>query len=298
MKNKIRTYIIATLLLTGCGLLEKEITGNVFIVTKGGSNVKLGLIAISVLPKDEVEIKRNYAIQSINKYYNDNIGKLTELKSSYLKEKEKFEPLEKKFKANQLKLVEYIKEAQGEKGISIYDSLNEVHVNLGGNRPYGNRVLSDINKIIDEINSIRNEMKPIYERAEIVSGELYEMKIISSRLKQTRVRGFIEYLAKDVVTIKSNADGDFKIKVDRYKDYFISAYGERSIGKNKETYNWLKEVKSGSKNEHDSILLSNDSLIENIPGDENIMIKISEFEFFETLDLPLTLERFEIRGFN
>jgi hypothetical protein len=279
-------------------LLEKEITGNVFIVTKGGSNVKLGLIAISVLPKDEVEIKRNYAIQSINKYYNDNIGKLTELKSSYLKEKEKFEPLEKKFKANQLKLVEYIKEAQGEKGISIYDSLNEVHVNLGGNRPYGNRVLSDINKIIDEINSIRNEMKPIYERAEIVSGELYEMKTISSRLKQTRVRGFIEYLAKDVVTIKSNADGDFKIKVDRYKDYFISAYGERSIGKNKETYDWLKEVKSGSKNEHDSILLSNDSLIENIPGDENIMIKISEFEFFETLDLPLTLERFEIRGFN
>ena len=141
-------------------------------------------------------------------------------------------------------------------------------------------------------------MKPIYERAEIVSGELYEMKTISSRLKQTRVRGFIEYLAKDVVTIKSNADGDFKIKVDRYKDYFISAYGERSIGKNKETYDWLKEIKSGSKNEHDSILLSNDSLIENIPGDENIMIKISEFEFFETLDLPLTLERFEIRGFN
>jgi hypothetical protein len=298
MKNKIRTYIIATLLLTGCGLLEKEITGNVFIVTKGGSNVKLGLIAISVIPKDEFEIKRNNAIQSINKYYNDNIGKFSELKNSYLKEKEKFEPLEKKFKANQLKLVEYIKEAQGEKGISIYDSLNEVHVNLGGNRPYGNRVLSDINKIIDEINSIRNEMKPIYERAEIVSGELYEMKTISSRLKQTRVRGFIEYLAKDVVTIKSNADGDFKIKVDRYKDYFISAYGERSIGKNKETYDWLKEVKSGSKNEHDSILLSNDSLIENIPGDENIMIKISEFEFFETLDLPLTLERFEIRGFN
>lgn len=98
MKNKIRTYIIATLLLTGCGLLEKEITGNVFIVTKGGSNIKLGLIAISVIPKDKFEIKRNNAIQSINKYYNDNIGKFSELKGRYLKEKEKFEPLEKSLK--------------------------------------------------------------------------------------------------------------------------------------------------------------------------------------------------------
>lgn len=173
-----------------------------------------------------------------------------------------------------------------------------MHVNYGGSRPYGNRVLSDINKIIDEINSISNEMKPIYERAEIVSGELYEIKIISSRLQHTRVRGFIESLAKDSIAIKSNADGDFKIKVHRYKDYFISAYGERSIGQNKETYDWVKEIKSGSKNEYDSILLSNDSLIENIPGDESVVIKISEFQVFETLDLPSTLERFELRGYN
>jgi hypothetical protein len=279
-------------------LLEKEIEGNVFIVTKGGSNIKLGLIAVSFIPKDEFEIKRNNAIQSINKYYNDNIGKFSDLKNSYIKEKEKFEPLEKKFKANQLRLVEYITEAQGEKGVSIYDSLNEVHVNYGGSRPYGNQVLSDINKIIDEMNSIRNEMKPIYEKSEIVSAKLYEIKIISSRLIQKRVRGFTESLAKDAITIKSNADGDFKIKLDRYKDYFLSAYGERSIGKNIESYDWLKEVKSGFKNKHDSILLSNDSLIENIPGDENIMIKISEFDFFETLDLPSALEKFELRGFN
>lgn len=42
------------LLIASCGFLEAELTGSVFIVTRGGANVKLGLVEVRAIPERDI----------------------------------------------------------------------------------------------------------------------------------------------------------------------------------------------------------------------------------------------------
>jgi hypothetical protein len=288
-------YIFATILLIGCGIFEKEITGNIFIVTKGGTNIKLGLIPVSITPKDKFEIKRESAINLLDDFYNKNIQEFTELKIKYINEQKIFTPLETKLNEKNNKFEEFIKTNDGRDSVHIWDHENSVYVGFGGNRNTGVEIQNNLNGMAEEINIIYNEILPVYNKMYNIREQMLSIVIKSRQLEKIRVRNFIKSLEDGSIKTKSNADGEFKSKIGRFKDYVISAYGKRSNGGEDETYDWMLEFNSNSKNQDNTILISNDSLIENIPGDENSIKKLYELRFYENLKHPRNRGKFILK---
>jgi hypothetical protein len=294
-------YIFATTLLIGCGMFEKEISGNVFIVREGGGNIKLGLIPISITPKDVFEKKKERAIATLNEFYSQNIVEFTQLKSQYEKDKQLFEPLEVKHKEYDRQLKEIIKRHESiprkYQDITIVDFKHQVRVWDKESRPYAEQVLSDINKIVEENKLVAKEMQPIYEKLEKITEKLEVIKKASIKIEKARVRKFMESLADEATTLKSNADGNFKTKINKFTDYVVSAYGETTTGIHTKMYNWMVEIKSGTKIQDDLIIISNDSLIDNIPFEQNDMNKISSLRSFQIFQRPITWEKFKIEQY-
>jgi hypothetical protein len=93
MKTKHLLYLIIVLLLIGCTPKEKELTGEVFIMTEGGQNIKLNLVEISVIAFDEMNPFAQNKIQSAKQEIDRLKPKIQKAQKEYkkmLQSKEKF----------------------------------------------------------------------------------------------------------------------------------------------------------------------------------------------------------------
>ena len=290
-----KAYIFATMLFIGCGIFEKEISGSVFIVTNSGENIKLGLIPVYFIPVKRFEQERITAIAEIEKFNIQNSEEFSILKRKYLNELNLFQSFELKNQENEKRLKQYILN-QRTIGYTIWEHSGEVIAD-DFNQEEVQEICSQINKQIEEINSISEKMSQINERVANVSRKLKYICNASEKLKATRLKLFFNSIQTNAIFTTSNADGNFFIKIARGNDYIVSAFGERTVGRSKEKYYWLRKLNESSKNQEISILISNDSLINNIPGDESAISILNNFTFNDGMVAPSLKNKFKLKRF-
>lgn len=225
----------------GCGYLVGELSGEVFIVTQGGQNVKLGLVEVRAIPEADVKafIEKKKKSPDV-----DTIIKRD--RPQYEKAKLELAVLEKeKDKAEQKK----------------FDSLVELTRSIGSSS-----LFSYNSKVRDADLKYERDMFNLFMQA---SSNFY--KTWKDYPQWATCEYYFDGLPNGVVSAKTNADGKFTSKLKRGQKYALAAYGQRKIGDLTEKYYWLIWVSLDGKGVK-NIMLSNDNLMDVNPQDAVVLV--------------------------
>lgn len=238
-----------------------KISGSVFIVTKGGTNYKLGLVTVKALPVDEWTTH-------ITDMFNSFVSRMETYNSSYQEEVEnsnlaRITADEKLAIYEKHKAPYYLARTKLEQYGSIFDSLDQFMPE------YGVNVVAAKNALVE----FRDKYNVL-----ALAGADYEtarVKVIQARsaalstrqaaqqLYDTHIASIIE-MAASLNVVKTDADGRFELTLPRGMDYVLVATGSRAVGDDKEYYEWVVPINISEKQEHLNVMLSNDSLSESL----------------------------------
>ncbi len=234
--------------LIGCGNNEITLKGNVFIVTGGGQNIKLGLVPVHLI-----------SVEKLNSYFDT---KLCKDSITYQKECEKtlkeFDDLNKsyyEFWPDYLAAEHVLKDKKQvlEKYATIDENLKKIYKTSHGDAEF-KCALEDF-QIVESILVEKGiELKPRYEAclAKIDSLEKYHDSIMSSIISGI--------LSLSEQTAKSDADGNFSFIVKKGKKYIVIAMGQREL-LDRELYYWFVDVNIPDKHKGAfKLMLSNHNM--------------------------------------
>lgn len=234
--------------------LEGDLNGEIFIVTKGRQNIRLGLVEVRLMPEDEIIKYSSDKVSQLNKEQEkislklENAAKmLAEYRNAYLE-------------AHKSKML-------NEVDADLRETKNKVDVALG-RRPA--RTTEDEIRDIQadtaiKINDIEKER--IYKLAQL---DYEYLKKEASAL--TSGAFFFNGLPDGKIKIKTDADGKFSLRMKRGQRMALAAQSNRKIMGDDENYYWLIWVSLEGKS-NKTIILSNDNLVEANPSESVIPIK-------------------------
>jgi hypothetical protein len=194
---------IILLLQNGCGSGQGELNGEVFIVTKGRENIKLGLVPIYLIREKEIKKhidNKNLEAQKIIEMIRPDVNKaLNEWKEAALEHKMATEQIPRwEFSTNDAKAI-----------ISY-------------------RVAFD--KALAE-----SEVKK-----KIMWDKEYALNMLKIKMESTMsIQFLLEGLDIGKETTKTNADGRFSIRINRNERYAVLAQANRQTLNSKEEYCWF-----------------------------------------------------------
>lgn len=212
--------------LSACSDGEGELTGEVFIVTKGGQNVRLGLVEVRAIPEG---IIRPFIDQK------NTISKA---------ESDKLRPEIERAKLEVAEAQEGVEGARRRSDEQFKASLEAIRRgDYSVSRSYSSGADNEVSKLQakwDKQTQLQGLLdKDRYWR----SGDFY----------------FAD-LPAGIATAKTDADGKFTLTLKRKQRVALAARGSRSIGDKTEKYHWLFWFSlEGMKSKR--IFLSNDNLI-------------------------------------
>lgn len=274
------------------------VNGSVFVVTKSGQAIKLGLIPVSATPIDIFEEKRKNAISTLEKDYQESSEEFERLKNVYLQEGELFEAKNLKFSEKQKEIATIISENQKtdifiKRALAISESQNYIRVYDKGAEQNAEALLIKINDLVYTANGIQEEMRPVYDRLVRTKVMLATIQFAANDRLENRVRHFLSSLQTSAVNATSNADGNFVLKLKKSTEYIMTAVGERSFFGESENYNWLNKIEIPSNETEVSVLISNTALIDEIPGDKSVVENLKKLNIaLKDFTLPTPLSYF------
>lgn len=298
---------VFTLLLIGCGSpdspdssdsskKEKQqpkvtIDGSVFIATQGGETFKLALIPIGVATLEEYEaacasvlIKLEVTIAENKRWLIRNSSEYLELKKSYDVAYTAFESA----KADEIQF----KKRYDYRPRQAYPLIeNEIlpRSSLSATLSEAKRIVTEINlrvsesnKLAEKVNKFSEEIKKLGSNETITAILQKERKSFESRLRDV----ITQLHANAVHQTRSDADGKFSLELDSGKDYVLTGYGERKVGKKIEIYNWIVLLNVGGNEKPVSVFFSNTELAKNIP--DEFRIKLNSENLYIKKHPPMT----------
>ena len=216
-------FLIIALGFIGCS--KKEVNGEVFVVTQGAGNIKLGLVTVYFLTEEQYKI----ASDTNKKDYLIFISLLNEMDSiknyNYCME----------HYATWQDLLRSRKKIRS----SQYGDLREYYTDK-------DRKESD-SSIID----FQNTINDFLNRA-----TSFTRFRTDKRATQFAINKYLDSAKSQVISDKSNSDGKFKVELKNNK-YLVYANSTRKIADSEEEYHWLFEYTPNDK----PLYLSNDNLI-------------------------------------
>ncbi len=259
MKTKIAVVsTILVLIISGCNIFDNErnIEGEVFIVTRGGENITLGLVDIALIDRNDYPEAFNSALE----YYNHGLAilkddlfdlseKLNELKDyeesiwedvvAEAKTKNpdsqiRRESIQDFIRFNRAGRRWMLSERRQDQGASMFNWYRNI-----GAKSFDKYILA-LEAFIDQEDIVLKKYQEIeeYERGE--------------RL--------VNYISKQHSSVKTNSQGHFSTIIDDRNDYILVAMGSRNIGDKKELYYWRIPIEKG-KDDINQLFLSNDNMI-------------------------------------
>lgn len=219
-----RAGIVALLLLllTGCVTREGELAGQVFVVTKDGQNVKLGLVTIVAIPEEV-----------ITKFIDQKAATATDQSR------------------DRAAAVQMAKEAVTGAEIAVAAAKEQVDratlTLLNSKKDSGLKHYSDA-KTEYELSKTELSMR----QAELSHAEGDRDILDSSDF-------YFADLPDGIVSAKTNADGLFSMTLPRHGRFALAARTSRQVVDEKENYYWLVWVSLDGAAKR-SILLANDNL--------------------------------------
>jgi len=243
---------------------QLKLNGSVFVVTKGGTNYKLGLTPIAALTKEEFERVESLSIEMVNKFIVENSPAYQKAKAEFLSVKEKLDLLKKQYytvRAARKSLIDSYDYGQANynSSISIYEGLGEViayrdHALARSIHERLNSEASKMNTIVGKYQGIRNQINDDAKLMDTIARQANNRILTYQRSLAT--------LALEVAQTKTktNADGEFSLNMSRGMDFVLIAFADRSVGDSTEDYNWFIPYATPLVQGEDTLLISNDTM--------------------------------------
>lgn len=236
--------IIFCLFLISCTKKEVELKGDVFIVTQGAENYKMGLVKVIAFPEETIK-------QYIESKKSDDESKALIEYEKAQKELEAVEKTALELETSYRNKLNSIKNSANAYGRSI----SEIRQNLADIENWDESSLTDA-----KLRAVKAKFK---------------LNEASDRLKSvsSAQRYFIN-LPDGLASSTSDADGEFILKLPKIGKYALAAQAERKVGDKTEKYYWLVLVNADKESK--SIMLSNNNLTDSVSADS--LIKTIKYE--------------------
>lgn len=202
--RRIFTLFALLAMLSGCG--EKEITGQIFVVTQGKDNIKLALVTVGAIPQEEFD---------------------QFLKAKQSEKLKQQEPLQMKYREVKNKKIDSMSDVPGG-GFSFSYEWNKSTIEL----PTSNKRKAMIDQAIKE-NAMIDEARA-KAKAVIAEYEAFD-----------KADFLLAGMPAPKLTSKTDADGKFALKLPSGK-YVITASSSREVFSSTETYHWLVAVEASN----------------------------------------------------
>lgn len=289
--NKIFLIVLSVFLvaLAGCGLLEKEVDGSVFVVTQGGENIKLGLTPVAALTKEEFESIESANIESVNRFYDENSPVYKKAKAEYDRlYEEKYDPIYAEFREARANYSSLVESLSSERSIGIYIYDHKIKVDNYFLKRDSN-LIHEAKNIQEKLEYERLKVDPIHKKYQDIRSEVRQYEKIMDGIADYAKNKILTYqrsLAEQAyelaqIKTKTNADGEFRLILPKNKDYVLIAFADRSVGDSTEEYNWFISYASPQSQKYET-LISNDNLASDLSPVTNNL-----YEFKNTERLPL-----------
>lgn len=244
----------ALVTLTGCKPKETGLSGQVFIVTRGGENIKLGLVEAHLIEKHQMSQFLETNLQSfIEPEFLSRSHELESAKTALLKANialnsfPKVPDGEDSIRSQMdARLEKDIEDLEKEKKWSINDDYL-----VAAAQDY----LTNMEDILKDYNPGRNKIRGDCWRAEF---RVAKAKIILGEFPtvETYFTNFSSTMGQKTVT---DADGKFSFSYPCDKRFSLFAKAERLVGDQTEHYCWLVDAPSNIENAQ--IFLSNNNFV-------------------------------------
>jgi hypothetical protein len=218
----------ALLLVQAACAREGDLSGDVFIVTNGGENVKLGLVEVRAIPEEVIEghVDRKKAaarqsLASVRADYERALDARSEAEST-------------------LRAIE--QSDTGNKYLAVWS------INAGSQTP--------IAEWSGDIETAK-QWQTARTRLKSANNDWYPWGERTSRW--TSLEYYFTDLPAGEQVAKTDADGRFLMRLDRRRRYALAATATREVGGARETYHWLTWVSLDGK-ASGRVMLSNDNL--------------------------------------
>jgi hypothetical protein len=220
---KFSVFILMILLAGGCSYLQWKLDGEVFIVTKGGENVRLGLVTVQAISEDKM---KEFIVK----------------KSS--ESKTEIEKLQKEIKKAEIELADAEKEAKSSE--KERDRRSTILRNSLASR---------------KANNYHKDAVKIHEsKLNILFDKRKNLDVLKSKQYYYGSAAFyFNGLPDPVTSAKTDADGRFTLFISRERRVALAAHASRQVSNKKEEYYWLVWVSLDEK-PPGNIFLSNDNM--------------------------------------
>ena len=266
-KNLLFLTVLFALTFGGCGIFDSDriVEGEVFIVTRGGENIALGLIDIAIIESEDFFgiLEESAAVYE---------KELDELQNTLQLRQEKIAELNELEKTNWAKVVaegktktvrDYLPTRNYDyfDQISAQSSYDVSQFFINKDKERRRRVLYETKhlrfyrdelgfKTVDEY--VRT-LKEIDKQQELL---IKDFNDINQFLKGESLVGNISSIHSSA---KTNSQGQFNHVIKNNKDYYVVAKGSRLVGSEQEVYLWIIPLPKG-KEDIRNFFLSNDNL--------------------------------------
>ena len=225
------------------------ITGQVFIVTRGAENVRLGQLKVCLVPRgafDELHLREQAT------------AKVTELSQALAKARtrgDESERLVSEIKANYSALL-----AQREELVSRLSAVQLIHAKYAVAKEEVTRRDALLGRFKTELGSVASDS--YYDCRQIVDA--------LEAIPRALVSAAHDHLVPRSNICKTDADGRFRFECAPNQDYVLFTRGHRqTLSGAGERYEWFISARP-STDEKRQVLLTNDNVVEGVAGD-NLM---------------------------
>lgn len=231
------------------GGVNVTVSGQVFIVTKSGESIKLGLVHVGIADNQLAEIEKKSISDMLTKNLSESKAKIDEARASYQAARDLYDKL----------LPDYTKAQK-----ALHDAVSAEGIYaIGDNEVDGVDSVQAANIVTlnRQLAAIGAKIAPLYDD---FMAKFQNLRVLVEE-QQNDVQGSLDTFFSTfggVADTKTDADGKFTLSVPEGKSYVLVAQTSRSVGDTTEKYYWIEDVDLTKANNGLTILLSNDNLVD------------------------------------
>jgi hypothetical protein len=216
------------------------LSGQVFVATKGGENVKLGALQVSLFAGDAID----GLLAGLKEFADAKIEQLPITGAAAAQQKAEAALEQAKRVEQQAKAT--VKEAELKEKADWEYYEQSVSSNDARNAAYASR---EATKAAKEAANSANEAVKAAEKAANAAGQEYR-DLIQQRAFYYSAAFYFIHLRSPIQTAETDGEGRFTMEIPRTGAFVISTHGERGVlGKETERYYWLQTVSLEGKQE-------------------------------------------------
>jgi hypothetical protein len=245
------------------------LSGQIFVATKGGENIKLGAVQVSLFARDAIDL----LLAGVNAFANAKIELLPLAAARQAEQQAKAAEQQAEVAEQQAEAAEQQAQAAQQQAQDTAKTAWDIyHRELSDNNlrttaegakgaAEGAKAAADYARSVasaayDALNGARE--------AVVAATERYD-DLVRQRDFYHSVSFYFGHLRSPIQTSETDAEGKFVIKIPRAGKFVIAAQAQRSVGEDTETYHWLQPVSLEGQQELIQNL-SNSNLLTSMTG--------------------------------